>query len=94
MPACIQKAIVFFILIVIAPAISHAVPDGTGREIFNTGNVGIGTLTPQGALVVTNGNVGLGTFAPVAPLHVNGQMNMNTTKPALMPSNLAMKSYL
>ena len=41
-------------------------------NVSDTGNVGIGTNTPQGAFVVTNGNVGIGTWAPSALLNVNG----------------------
>ena len=41
------------------------------------GNVGIGTTTPQGALVVTNGNVGIGTWAPVKSLSVTGDTYHN-----------------
>ncbi len=45
---------------------------GAGVSYFNGGNVGIGTTTPQGALVVTNGNVGIGTWAPMAKLEIMG----------------------
>lgn len=43
---------------------------GTGTVYTSTGsnNVGIGTTTPQGGLVVTNGNVGIGTISPVSLL--------------------------
>ena len=36
-----------------------------------SGNVGIGTTTPQGALVVTNGNVGIGTWVPTGLFQIN-----------------------
>ena len=39
------------------------------------GNVGIGTTTPIGGLVVMNGNVGIGTWVPVGLLQVNGLTN-------------------
>ncbi len=47
---------------------------GTGIVYSTTGsnNIGIGTSTPQGGLVVTNGNVGIGTWAPSAALVVQG----------------------
>ncbi len=47
---------------------------GSGAVYNTTGsdNVGIGTSTPQGGLVVTNGNVGIGTWAPQALLDVKG----------------------
>jgi len=47
---------------------------GTSEKMtmdFN-GNVGIGTITPVGALTVMNGNVGIGTWVPAATLDVNG----------------------
>ena len=43
-------------------------------SILPTGNVGIGTTTPQGAFVVTNGNVGIGTWTPNALLDVQGTL--------------------
>ena len=43
-------------------------------ETAPTSNIGIGTSTPQGALVVTNGNVGIGTWAPIAPLTVGANV--------------------
>lgn len=39
-------------------------------SIDNSGNVGIGTVTPLGALVVTRGNVGIGTATPLHLLSV------------------------
>lgn len=36
----------------------------TARLAIRGGNVGIGTITPQGGLVITQGNAGIGTFAP------------------------------
>lgn len=37
------------------------------------GNVGIGTTTPQGALVVTNGNIGIGTWVPSAAFSIGAK---------------------
>jgi hypothetical protein len=45
-------------------------------SVTDNGNVGIGTSTPQGALVVTNGNVGIGTWVPGLALDVNGTVRM------------------
>ncbi len=47
-------------------------------EVTSAGNVGIGTKTPQGGLVVTNGNVGIGTWVPGASLIVNGNVGIGT----------------
>src|SRR5204862_195564 len=38
----------------------------------SSGNVGVGTTTPVGALTVMNGNVGIGTWSPTAKLQVIG----------------------
>ncbi len=46
-------------------------PANSPFVVSSTGNVGIGTITPQSGLVVTNGNVGIGTWAPVALFQVN-----------------------
>ena len=44
-----------------------------------SGNVGIGTITPQGGLVVLSGNVGIGTFSPQEPfVQNNGQALFGT----------------
>jgi hypothetical protein len=61
-----------------------------GTNVYATtgsNNVGIGTTTPQGSLVVTNGNVGIGTWAPVGSLDVktgtvfveNGSVGIGST---------------
>jgi hypothetical protein len=42
---------------------------------FSGGNVGIGTTTPLGGLVVMSGNVGIGTWVPNAPMAVNGTVD-------------------
>jgi hypothetical protein len=41
-------------------------------RISSTGNIGIGTTAPVGALTVMNGNVGIGTWSPVQALEVKG----------------------
>jgi len=55
----------------------------SGGNVYTTvgsNNVGIGTTTPQGGLVVTNGNVGIGTWAPGSALIVqNGNVGIGTT---------------
>ncbi len=48
--------------------------DGSPFLIKSDGNVGIGTMTPQGGLVVMNGNVGIGTWVPNRPLDVVGNV--------------------
>ncbi len=50
-----------------------AVNDGEGNDVFIS-NVGIGTTTPQGSLVIMGGNVGVGTRAPTSLLQVAGTM--------------------
>ncbi len=62
-------------------------------EITSAGNVGIGTITPQGAFTVTNGNVGIGTWAPRAAFHVtapaNGSFAMILQKSSAFTGNQA-----
>jgi len=50
---------------------SQGVSNYTGATMVLTGgNVGIGTLTPAGALTVMSGNVGIGTWAPQDSLYI------------------------
>ncbi len=39
-------------------------------SIFDNGNVGIGTITPQAGFVLTNGNIGVGTWTTTALAHI------------------------
>lgn len=43
-------------------------------RITNGNNVGIGTISPQGALTVMSGNVGIGTWAPTQILAIGANM--------------------
>ncbi|MBU1000890.1 LamG domain-containing protein, partial [Patescibacteria group bacterium] len=45
---------------------------GTGGIAYMDGNVGIGTASPTGKLIVSGGNVGIGTSSPLTALSVNG----------------------
>ncbi len=85
---------------------------GTGTVYNTTGsdNVGIGTSTPQGGLVVTNGNVGIGTWAPQASFQINkltgspfvvdgnGNVGIGTVAPAsalvVMSGNLGIGTWV
>ncbi len=49
--------------------------NATNSALFTGGNVGVGSVTPQGAFTVTNGNVGVGTWAPQSALQVVGTVN-------------------
>jgi len=44
----------------------------TGTTLFTTGNIGVGTSTANGRLIVQGGNVGIGTVNPNATLTVAG----------------------
>ncbi len=44
--------------------------DGSGDSYLSSGNFGIGTTTPQSALVVSNGNVGIGTWTTNSGLQI------------------------
>lgn len=53
---------------------------GSGSLVFSaspnfTGNVGFGTTTPVGGLVVMNGNAGIGTWSPIQKLQVIGTVS-------------------
>ena len=41
-------------------------------RVISSGNVGIGTAAPVGALTVMNGNVGIGTWSPTSKLEIKG----------------------
>ncbi len=65
--------------------------------LLATGNVGVGTSTAQGALVVTNGNVGVGTWAPKLDFDVNGSLGVKPAGsgyPTSLSSSLAGKAYV
>jgi hypothetical protein len=52
----------------------------SGKMIIMGGNVGIGTITPVGALTVMNGNVGIGTWSPTGKMVVlGGNVGIGTT---------------
>ena len=51
-------------------------------------NVGIGTTTPQAALVITKGNVGIGTWTAAYALDINGGMRLSNTGDSYINGNL------
>jgi hypothetical protein len=51
-----------------------ATGDGDYLVVTSTGNVGVGTIAPVGALTVMNGNVGIGTWSPTSRLQVVGNI--------------------
>lgn len=55
-----------------------ATQGASGVTYFNAtgGNVGIGTTSPVGGLVIINGNVGVGTFSPTALFEVKGAVRV------------------
>jgi len=68
--------------ILVLLAVLAARPAHAGYMPFNTassGNIGIGTTTPQGGFVVMNGNVGIGTWLPANTLDVKGVLQIDTT---------------
>lgn len=49
-------------------------PNSTTKTIECNGNVGLGTATPTGKLIIeSNGNVGLGTTTPTTILIIKNQ---------------------
>ncbi len=52
------------------PALVASSFNGGPAAIFQLGNVGIGTSSPEGALTVMSGNVGIGTWVPAYSLDV------------------------
>ncbi len=74
------------------PPAAGAWSTGTGTVYTTTGsdNVGIGTTTPQGGLVVTNGNVGIGTFAPTQALDINGNIATSGSGDSYFLGNVGM----
>ena len=61
---------------------------GSGSSYFSSGNLGVGTINPQAAFVVTGGNVGIGTWTAANLLSIVGGASIgsatyaNTTAPA------------
>lgn len=59
-------------------------------QLSSSGNLGIGTIIPQGGLIVMNGNVGIGTWKPIGALDIktgnnvlieSGNVGIGTTVP-------------
>lgn len=55
---------------------------GIAVQVDTSGNVGIGTTTPVGGLVVMNGNVGIGTWSPPDKFIIlGGNVGIGTARP-------------
>jgi hypothetical protein len=75
----------------------------TGTTLFTTSNIGVGTSTANGRLMVQGGNVGIGTLTPNQKLTVAGviysttggiQFPDNTTQTTASPSPYTSGTYL
>ncbi|WP_434938633.1 tail fiber domain-containing protein [Shewanella sp. HL-SH8] len=74
------------------------VPGAPSNSLYisNTGNIGLGTASPNGKLVVANGDVGFGTSSPSARLHVvdSTSTNLSTSSVLVENTNAARNSVL
>jgi hypothetical protein len=56
-------------------------------RVLSNGNVGIGTISPEGQLIVTGGNVGIGTIAPTATFAVGTASQFNVSNAGVVAIN-------
>ncbi|EGM69342.1 tail fiber domain-containing protein [Shewanella sp. HN-41] len=74
------------------------VPGAPNNSLYinASGNVGIGTASPNGKLVVANGNVGFGTSSPSTKLHVvdADSANLATSTALLENTNTGLNAVL